>query len=83
MGTAPVSKTPNDINRSIVWLDASVNNTQENVNAQQMLRIPTNHLKTYTDDKSCEKGQLIVLRIHSLVQVSAIFVYCTDKKNEE
>jgi hypothetical protein len=102
MGPTPVSKIPNDINRSIVWLDASVNSTQENVNAQQMLRTPTNHLRTYTDDKECENyirstpkghriilivggrsGQLIVPRIHQLLQVSAIFVYCMDRRNEK
>jgi len=102
MGQATVSKTPNNINKSIVWLDASVNSTQENFNAQQMLHTPTNYLKTYTDDKECENyirsapkrhriilivggrsGQLIIPRIHSLVQVSTIFVYCMDRRNEE
>lgn len=102
MGAAHASKAPNVINRSIVWLDASVNDTQENVNTQQLLRTPTNHLKTYTDDQECEKyirsvpkrhriilvvggrlGQLIVPRIHQLFQISSIFVYCMDKRNQQ
>ncbi|CAF1654751.1 unnamed protein product, partial [Didymodactylos carnosus] len=28
-------------------------------------------------------GQLLVTRIHQLIQVSSIFVYCMDKRNEE
>jgi len=102
MQSVPLSNTPNDINRSIVWLDASVNSTQENVNVQEMLRTPTNYLKIYTDDNECENyirstskghriilivggrsGQLIVPRIHQFIQVSAIFVYCMDRRNEE
>jgi hypothetical protein len=102
MGTVHASKTSNVINRSIVWLDASVNDTNENINAQQMLRTSTNYLKTYTDDKECEKyilsvpkghriilivdgrfGQVIVPRIHQLYQISSIFVYCMNKRNEE
>jgi hypothetical protein len=102
MGTVHASKTSNVINRSIVWLDASVNDTNENINAQQMLRTSTNHLKTYTDDKECEKyilsvpkghriilivdgrfGQVIVPRIHQLYQISSIFVYSMNKRNEE
>ncbi len=102
MGSVQASKTSNDINKSIVWLDASVDNTQENLNAQQMFRTPTNHLKTYTNDKECENyirsvpnnhriilivggrlGQLIVPRIHQLIQISAIFVYCMDKRNQQ
>ena len=95
MGDSVVSK------KSIVWLDGSVNSTAENVNAQQMFRTPTNHLKTYTDEKECENyirsvskdhriilivgdrlGSSIVPRIHQLLQVSAIFVYCMDKRNQ-
>ncbi|CAF4166474.1 unnamed protein product, partial [Rotaria sordida] len=102
MGAAQASKASNVINRSIVWLDASVNDTQENINAQQLLRTPMNHLKTYKDDHECEKyiqsvpkghriilivggrlGQLIVPRIHQLFQISSIFVYCMDKRNQE
>ncbi|CAF2531350.1 unnamed protein product [Rotaria sp. Silwood2] len=102
MGTVHASKTSNIINRSIVWLDASVNDTEEYINAQQLLSTPGNYLKTYTDDKECEKyirsvpkghriilivggrsGRLIVPRIHQLIQISSIFVYCMDKRNEE
>lgn len=40
---------------SLVWLDATVNNSQENINAQDRLRGLTNHLKTFTDDDQCEQ----------------------------
>ena len=102
MGAAHASSTSNIIKRSIVWLDFSVNDTQENINAQQLFRTPTNHLKIYTNDQECEKyirsvpkghriilivggrfSQLIVPRIHHLFQISSIFVYCMDKRNEE
>ncbi len=102
MGTAHASKMPNDINRSIVWLDASVDSTEQNVNAQQMLRTPTNHFKTYSNDKECENyirsvpkdyriilivggrlGQIIVPHVHQLIQISSIFVYCMNKRNEQ
>ena len=50
-----MSKTSNDVNRSVVWLDVSVDDTQQNVNAQELLRTTTNYLKTYTNDKECEE----------------------------
>ncbi|CAF3200840.1 unnamed protein product [Rotaria socialis] len=102
MGAVHASKISNTINRSIVWLDASVNDTEEYINAQQLLGASTDHLKSFTDDKACEKyiqslpkghriilivggrsGQLIVPRIHQLIQISSIFVYCMDRRTEE
>jgi hypothetical protein len=102
MGSAHSSENSNDINRSIVWLDASVDSTEENVNAQQMFRTPTNHFKTYSNDKECENyilsvpkdhriilivggrlGQMIVPRVQQLIQISSIFVYCINKRNEQ
>jgi hypothetical protein len=101
MGAGPVSKTTDDLNRSIVWLDASSKNTDEYIHARKSLHTSTNHLKTYTDEKACEEyilsvpkehqiilivddklGQVIVPRIHQFIQVSAIFVHLTNKKNE-
>lgn len=89
------------LKKSIVWLDGSVNSTTENLNAQQMFQTPTNHLKTFTDEKECENyirsvskdhqiilivsgrlGSSMVPRIHQLLQVSVIFVYCINRKNE-
>lgn len=102
MGANHTSQASVSVTRSIVWLDASVNNTEESINAQQLLRTPTNHVKTYTNDKECEAyiqsvskehriilivggrlGQLIVPRIHQLTQISTIFVYSMDKRNEQ
>jgi DNA-binding MurR/RpiR family transcriptional regulator len=102
MGSVQATKSSTDVKRSIIWFDASLSDSQENINAQQLLRTSTNHLKTYVDEKECEKyirslskqhriilivggqsGQLIVPSIHSLVQVSSIFVYCMDKRNQE
>jgi hypothetical protein len=40
---------------SLIWLDATVNNSQENINAQHQLRKSINHLKTFTDSDQCER----------------------------
>ncbi|CAF2947885.1 unnamed protein product [Rotaria sp. Silwood2] len=87
---------------SLIWLDASVNDTQENIDAQHQLRTSINFLKIFEDADKCEQyirsvpkddrivfivsgrfGEIIVPRIHSLRQVSAIYVYCKDKKRNE
>ena len=39
---------------SLIWLDASVNSSQENVEAQQQLRTSINHLRIFEDDEQCE-----------------------------
>ena len=87
---------------SLLWLDASVNNCQENIDAQHQLRTSINFLRTFEDIDPCETyirskskddriilitsgrlGQIIVPRIHSLRPISAIYVYCKDKKLNE
>jgi len=87
---------------SLLWLDASVNDSQENIDAQQQLRTSINYLKTFEDGDKCEEyirsvpkddrivliisgrfGEIIVPRIHSLRQISSIYVYCKDKKRHE
>lgn len=40
---------------SLVWLDASVNNSKENLDAQQRLRSLINHLKTFEQIDQCEQ----------------------------
>lgn len=40
---------------SLIWLDASVNSSQENINAQRQLRRLINRLKTFTDTDQCEQ----------------------------
>jgi tetratricopeptide (TPR) repeat protein len=40
---------------SLIWLDASVNDAQENLDAQQQLRTSINFLKTFEDGDVCEK----------------------------
>ncbi|CAF3538344.1 unnamed protein product [Rotaria socialis] len=86
----------------LLWLDASINKTQENIEAQQRLRTSINCLETFEDDQQCEcyiqslsshdrvvlivsgqLGQIIVPYIHSLRQLSSIYVYCMDKKAHE
>jgi hypothetical protein len=37
----------------LVWLDASVNSSRENIQAQQKLRKSVNHLITFEDDQQC------------------------------
>jgi hypothetical protein len=87
---------------SLIWLDASVNDSGENIDAQQQLRTSINFLKTFEDSDRCEEyirskakddrivlitsgrlGQIIVPRIHSLRQITSIYVYCKDKKINE
>jgi protein gp37 len=37
----------------LIWLDVSVNNSQENIQAQQQLRTSINHLITFEDYQQC------------------------------
>jgi uncharacterized protein (DUF4213/DUF364 family) len=86
----------------LIWLDAAVNSSEENVDAQQQLRKSINHLTIFDDDNECEdyirsvskddrivlivSGQLgrkIVPRIHQLRQITSIYVYCRNKKQNE
>jgi hypothetical protein len=39
----------------LIWLDAAVNSSEENVEAQQQLRTSINHLTTFDDDNGCEE----------------------------
>ena len=39
---------------SLLWLDAAVNATQENVRAQDKLRATIHQLKTFVDPNACE-----------------------------
>ncbi len=39
----------------LIWLDATVNSSEENVEAQQQLRKSINHLTTFDDDNDCEE----------------------------
>lgn len=39
----------------LVWLDGSVNNSEENLHAQQRLRRTVNYLKTFEDEQVCFK----------------------------
>ncbi|CAF3522958.1 unnamed protein product [Rotaria sp. Silwood1] len=101
IGTSPIIEE-NLETFSLLWLDASVNDTQENIDAQHQLRTSINFLKIFEDADKCEQyirsvpkddrivfivsgrfGEIIVPRIHSLRQVSAIYVYCKDKKRNE
>lgn len=38
---------------ALVWLDASINNTQDNMDAQYKLRKSINHLKTFDNSDEC------------------------------
>jgi hypothetical protein len=40
---------------SLIWLDTSVNTSQENVLAQQQLRTSINHLLIFEDENECEE----------------------------
>jgi hypothetical protein len=55
MGAAVVTSkvTENLETYGLLWLDASVNSLQENIQAQQQLRSSINHLLTFEDDQQC------------------------------
>jgi hypothetical protein len=38
---------------SLIWLDGSVNNSQQNIRAQKKLRTSIHHLLTFEDDQKC------------------------------
>ncbi len=40
---------------SLIWLDATVNISKENIRAQQQLRTSINHLRIFEDDNECEE----------------------------
>jgi hypothetical protein len=39
----------------LIWLDTTVNTSQENIDAQHQLRRLINHLNTFTDSDQCEQ----------------------------
>ena len=39
----------------LIWLDASANDSTENVEAQKQIRTSINHLLTFEDDQQCLK----------------------------
>jgi hypothetical protein len=56
MATALLDTTQEDQNLEmycLICLDASVNESQENIRAQKQLRTSINHLITFEDDQSC------------------------------
>lgn len=56
MGAAPPKQSKNNFETfPLIWLDATVNDSQENANAQDQLRTLSNHLMTFTDSYQCEQ----------------------------
>ncbi len=56
MATAMSNRTQEDENLEtycLIWLDASVDESQENIQAQKQLRTSINHLLTFEDDQEC------------------------------
>ena len=49
----PVQKDANLETYCLIWLDAAVNSSQENVAAQKQLRASINHLVTFEDEQQC------------------------------
>jgi DNA-directed RNA polymerase specialized sigma subunit len=48
-----IQKDENLETYALVWLDTSVNSSQENIEAQQQLQTSINHLLTFEDDHEC------------------------------
>lgn len=64
---------------SLIWLDAAVNDSQENLDAQQQLRTSINYLKTFDNDaifeeyvRSTSKDDRIVLIISGRFGVTVV-----------
>jgi hypothetical protein len=56
MATSMITTTQKDENLEtycLIWLDASVNSSQQNIDAQKQLRASINHLLTFEDDQQC------------------------------
>ena len=65
MATSAITSEQKDENLetySLVWLDASVNSSQENIAAQKQLRASINHLLTFENEQQC------LQYVHSLPQ---------------
>lgn len=55
MATIPPLEDNNLETIYLIWLDASVNKSQENLAAQQRIRSIINHLKTFETIETCEQ----------------------------
>ena len=58
MATSVVEAKQTDENLEtycLIWLDAAVNSSKENIKAQQELRASINHLLTFQEDQQCLK----------------------------
>ena len=98
MATSSHSSAPGSTRQfAILWLDSEVNNSEDNLFAQQRLFHTFNHVEIFEDQNTCQQfirsktqqpillivsGRLsreIVPAIHSLVQLSGIYIYCGDE----
>jgi len=57
----------------LIWLDSSVNSSQENIQAQQQLRTSINHLLTFEDHQQC------LQHIHSVPKDDRIVLIVSGK----
>ena len=49
----PTQENQNFETYSLLWLDAAVNNSQENLQAQKKLRTSINHVVAFADEQRC------------------------------
>ncbi len=93
---------PNLETYSLIWLDSSVGESQDFIQAQRHLRTTINYIKLFKQSNECFEyikslskydrivlivsgrlGQEIVPKIHQFRQISSIYVYCMNKKQNE
>jgi acetolactate synthase small subunit len=55
MATIPILQDDNLETVYLIWLDASINKSKENLHVQQELRSIINHLKTFENVPDCEQ----------------------------
>ena len=70
--TKTVEKDENLEANGLIWLDASVNSSQENLQAQQQLRTSIDHLLTFDDDQQC------LQHIHSLSKNNRVVLIVSE-----
>jgi len=77
MATVPTIEGNNLETMYLIWLDASVNKSKENLDAQQQIRTIINHLKTFENVQDCEQY------LHQTSKDDRIFLIVSGRLGQE
>jgi hypothetical protein len=75
--TKPEQENTNLETISLIWLDAAVKTSTENIAAQDQLRLSINHLMTFDEEQLCEEY------IRSLSENDRIVFMCSGRLGEQ